>query len=326
MTQSYTDTTIIEQPVGITQPALTDTITLTGFDFTTCSASVLNMRPYSSTTLTINAGSETLSNKTTGSMNTSYQWQAADVATQGLYVAWHTLTLTGGVKQDTPQFFVYLFDPLGAAASGDLCSLMDVRVAAMWETADTDLDQLAALYITEASSVIGRYCDREFAPVSTGVTRRFFLEPWDLGYRVEFAPYDCQSVSSVVLNPEQSAPLTLVGSGATPDYVLEPLTPKYSVYSRLHVTPFLPIFSSFALRFGYPQVDVTGTWGFPSVPAEARIACIQTVRSWLDRSVNATAVTDLADTPRGYFPQSDGAYGLPLSALRLLQGLKRWVP
>jgi len=318
---SVTDTTIIEHFVGLTSPSLLDTITLAGFDFTTVTASKFSMRPYSSSTLTINAASETMSNQTIGSMNTTYNWQVADVGTAGLYVAWHTLTI-GAATQDTPQFYVYLVDPLGVAPSGDLCTLNDVRVAMSLQDGFTDSDPQIALSISMATAAIIQEGGREFAPVSTNLKRRFMVERVP-GAVVHFGPYDLQSASLVQLNPETSSPTTLT---TLQDYSFEPIQSRSGTYKQLRMAPTAPIFSTVAVKYNYALLDITGTWGFPTVPPDIRHGCIETVRSWLDKAVQDYGARDLVDLPRDIIATAAQSYDLPIAALKAVRRWQDWTP
>lgn len=191
-------------------------------------------------------------------------------------------------------------------------------------TSDTTRDAEISDQITRASDAIMRYCDREFAPASTSVTRRFKVDRVP-GAVIELAPYDLRTTSSVSLNPETSSPVALV---ATTDYLLEPLQSISGTYSRIRLAPASPIYSTVSVKFGYALVDVTGSWGFASVPASVAEACMRTVASWMDRAMQGYGGQDsqLGD-PRMLYPGSvDSAYGIPSGALRLLAPWKRWVP
>ncbi len=76
----------------------------------------------------------------------------------------------------------------------NLCLLADVRALMQKKAADTGQDALIATLITNASDAIMRFCDREFAPTSAGVTRTFEF-PWE-GEFVSLAPYDLRAVTA----------------------------------------------------------------------------------------------------------------------------------
>jgi hypothetical protein len=55
-----------------------------------------------------------------------------------------------------------------------------------------------------------------------------------------------------------------------------------------------PALSTFALKFGYAQLQVRGAWGAwdtADVHEEVKRACIVTVAAWLDRAVEEYAST-----------------------------------
>lgn len=207
-----------------------------------------------------------------------------------------------------------------------MCTVADVK-AALEIQSDTSRDGVIQTYITDASAIINRFCERAITPLNvTATTHRFYVDESDMGgYVAEFIPFPLQAVSGagVVLNAESGSGTTLT---ANVDYLLDPLNSVWGIFDRIYIKPTAPVFSQTALNFGRALVDVTGTWGFNAVPPNASTACIQTVRSWLDRGVSQTASADVADLPRGMAPAGDASYALPGSALRLLQPLKRWVP
>ena len=209
-------------------------------------------------------------------------------------------------------------------AAGDLCSRSDVRLALEMPTADTSRDSLIDALITIYSKAICNEVNREFAPVTgsvgTPTTRRFRLE---LGqYRLDLEPYDCQTISSVTLHPESTAPLTLT---VTDQYQGQPVTKPDTVFTSIQFSNLLTgMFTSpTAVRYGYAIVDVAGVWGFASVPEPVKQAAILTVTSAMRRDVSAFAMD--VDEAVQLATERIASYGLPPAARRLLNSYRRHV-
>lgn len=205
-------------------------------------------------------------------------------------------------------------------ANYDLVTVEQVKEALELPSADVDLDQLLPDYITQASRVILDYTKREFAPASTVATRRFKV----IGYKVDLAPYDLQSATQVALHPETDSPTILV-AGANTGYTLQPVSPERGVYQSIQLSGYLIIISQTLMAFGYALMDVTGTWGFPTVPGPVQRACIETVGSWVTRTMPGASNT-------GYgIPASSSAgmttfrndWHIPWSAKKKLDPYKR---
>ena len=107
--------------------------------------------------------------------------------------------------------------------------------------------------------------ERELAPAgSAGEDRRIGYKG---GRTLRLAPWDIRSIESIVVDPDGDSPTTLV---AGTDYIGEPVEQTQGVFDRitlareLHVGPL-----------GVTVVEVTGEWGFPAVPADARTAALR---------------------------------------------------
>lgn len=165
-------------------------------------------------------------------------------------------------------------------SGGALCTLADVRQLMQMNEEDTEQDTIIASLIIQAGDLIKRHTEREFAletdDPEAEITRRFEID-LSLGY-MTFAPYDLQSVTSVVLDPDDTA-TALQGT----DYRLGPLPQRDGVYRTFKLMT--------AQGAGTVEVDITGLWGFPTVPRPVRLACAQTVVTWLRRDVSAFTTT-----------------------------------
>lgn len=207
-------------------------------------------------------------------------------------------------------------------AAGDLCSLSDVRALMEFSSTDTSRDSLISDRITAASAMIRSYTEREFIAVSS-TTRRFAVP---VGASIfDLNPYDLRSASSVQLHPETSSPITL---SANTDYMLLPVTPRYGVYTHLRFGARQPLTGSqFARDFDLAYIDITGTWGFASVPQEARDACIDCVVAWMRRDLSAVSFNGVIDTDQPTFgDRPSSAFTLPYSARQKLDPFRRSLP
>jgi hypothetical protein len=138
-------------------------------------------------------------------------------------------------------------------------------------------------------------------------------------YFLDLAPYDAQSISAASLHPESSSPVALV---ADTDFLMEPTEKREGVYTSAKFYPSTPVFSSFtASRWGFAYVDLTGTWGFPSVPQDVQDVCIKVVVSWMRRDLGVAAAMAASDL--GAVVPPPAAYDLPAFAKRELAGYSR---
>lgn len=194
---------------------------------------------------------------------------------------------------------------LAAAAvpqPGDLCTLADVRAYQQKAVGDTAQDALTQAFITRASRLIMRECQREFSTVGTNPQTRTFRYP-DTGSFLSFAPYDLQATSAVVFNPESTSPLTLDASVG--DYLLLPTEAPEGVYTGMRFSGWKWLGDpTTILRYGFRQVRITGNWGFPAVPPDVVHACVVTVALWLRREVQAFSATFVIDEGRLERPQA----------------------
>lgn len=265
-------------------------------------------------------------------------------ASSGIYTATLTAPTTAGTYVivwdtggGTPEWaaddlLVAYTAASDAAPSGDdLCTLADVRLALELADAATERDDLIAALVTDASRVIARACQRQFAP-QTALTKRFMWErpalarstwqiiPWNAESVVDLAPYDLRTVTSITFHPGTASEFTL----ATGDYLLEPVTPQDGVYTRIRLRRGLNIGVALsAYDFGVVLIDINGDWGFAAVPDVIKRATIITVMSWLRRDVAEFGFNDSA--PPGIAPMASPVYAIPPAAWRLISTYKRWV-
>jgi hypothetical protein len=208
-------------------------------------------------------------------------------------------------------------------AAQDLCTLSDVRASLEIPVADTSRDTLISTLITAASDAIMNDCDREFAPVTASATRRFRID----GLRVDLAPFDLRTVTTMTINPEGSSPTVL---NATTDYQLLPIGAPSGTYTSVQLSGFLAsLYGSATLyAYGYALLDINGAWGFSSVPTDVNRACVITVGSWLRKDVSALLSGSELDLGGGLAPSFPSTMEIPNAARDILgpfYRLQQWV-
>lgn len=201
----------------------------------------------------------------------------------------------------------------------DLITVDEYKTA--YNVEGTNKDAETSVAITVASAAILDEVERELiAPTPATATRRFeFSERGEHGeWVIDLNPSDARAVTAVVLHPETTSPVTLT----TGLWRLQPLNPRYGVYTTIELAKTISPMSSTMVNFGRALVDVTGTWGFPQVPDVARRACIETVRAWIRNDPGNWSQG--GDDPRpegGFLP---GTRAIPPTAMRLLDSLRRY--
>lgn len=301
----------ILQWLGNRSPSLTDTITVDGDAFNLTGATVkFRMRLESSSTLKVDANASVVGDATNG--NVRYDWQAADVDTAGEYVGWWRVTLPGGNVQETDEFAIVV--RAHAPGSANLCSLADVREGLELPAIDRNRDDLIETLIPAASRAISTLCGREFAPAVDDTLRRLEVH----GRVVDLAPWNLRAADTVTLHPESSA----VTLAASTDYTLQPTRKPDGVYDRMILAPDRSLASEHWRRFGFALLDVTGDWGYATVPADVRQAAVTTISSWLRRDVTSLALADLEAFEQAR-PLETGQFSIPAAALRLLSPYRR---
>lgn len=210
--------------------------------------------------------------------------------------------------------------------SRDLATVADVK--ALMQKAGPNAgaqDALIQSLITRVSIKIMRDYAREFVPggvnseAFTAATRTFEY-PWGEQYPgeafVDLRPYDLAVAQPTALvvkaDTDQASPVTL----STEEWRLWPQPPTQGVFMAIKV---LPLNMSVGLvGWRKRQIQITGNWGFSSIPFEATQATAETVIHWITNYPGARRVDQVdsglpAMSPRSY----------PMSALDALNAFKR---
>ena len=200
--------------------------------------------------------------------------------------------------------------PLLAVDPRDLCTVAQVRAARGTASSDTTQDTLVQDYITDASVMIMSEYGQEFAPTTASATRLFELKRGD--EVISLAPYALRTVSAVSIDTDQTSSVTV----STDEYRLGPIPAVDGVYLWMRLRPLSQVLGRIA--YENRQVSITGAWGYPSVPLEAKRACITTVVHWLN--VNTATFPHADDSPDSIAPPKRG---IPNEAREMLKRFKR---
>lgn len=161
-------------------------------------------------------------------------------------------------------------------SSSDLTTLAAVK-AFLKKTGDSgaDDDELQEL-ITSASSVITKYCRRQFVPdAGNPVTHRFRSS----SRIIPFRNFDLQAAATVTLNPQSTSPQVLT---EWTDYELLPLDGDELLGTYTYIKLLRHCWNR-----GHFIVDIDGTWGAATIPPDVAKACDVTVAEWFRSKVAA---------------------------------------
>lgn len=259
-----------EHFVGNRSPSLTDVIRVDDVPFPLTTSTVkLKMRGEGlGTPLKIDAAA-VVTDAPNGAVR--YDWAANDVDTAGEYLAWWEVTLPSGKTQDTPEFSVAMIQHTGLGRA--LCELEDVTAYAPGYTNEPETDTTLNQMILAESFDIMRETGREMKAIFPAADPRRF----DLGSYAVSSRYlrigDAAAISAVSLYDIDNA--TLVTTLPSSAYVLEPkVRAEWEPIRGL----YFPFSAAGAPTFLIGQVlQVTGTWGWPAIPADLREACARIV-------------------------------------------------
>lgn len=169
--------------------------------------------------------------------------------------------------------------------------------------------------INIASLGIIRYAGREFRPLNASTVRTFPMTPDGF---VSFSPSEAQTIALIRANIEGTQPSTL---DATQYQAFT--NPDSGLTSSLQLlwNYYLPAIYVVASNYYGPTVkmqgivEVTGTWGWTSVPPDVKEWCEFQVVQWIRRNSQIRSTAGAADSGETAAP----AYmGLSLSVKRAI--------
>lgn len=196
-------------------------------------------------------------------------------------------------------------------ASQDLATLEEVRRhRQLTDTTNTTQDDLINELITVASDMIMRYTQREFAPTTASEARTYRYDGRGV---VNLAPDDLRSVTQIRIDTDTDSPTTLTST----QYKLHPTRAKDGVYSMVHLINIQNARVTTEVHPVYREVEITGAWGWSSIPAPVKRACIMLVVELLSRT------SDWKNNDMDTF-QGTGGVAMPLHVRTMLTPYRRF--
>jgi len=208
----------------------------------------------------------------------SYTFTAPQTAAAGDYLATFTVTFGGGAVESFPNAGYYLvtINPDAPTTAQEYASPQELSKT-LNLTGTTYADQDIKLALAAAKTAIDLNCGRTFTLGSPGEARTY--RPVSPDYLLID---DVTAVTSVTQN---SATLT-----APTYYTLEQVRVAkplgIAVYDVLRA-PVSSLLGTFGTANGWADVSVTGTYGWPSVPAPIKQATMILASRYLQRSRSA---------------------------------------
>lgn len=256
--------------VGDRQPSITEVIQIDGVAVDLTGSSVaFKMRAVGSTTLKVN-GAATIISAPAGTVR--YDWAAADVDGVGgpLFVCWWDVT-TGGKIQSVGEAVIE-FRAHAPFTTRGLCNRADAMRLVPGYSDNEQTDGILEDLIAAESQTWLTQTGREFAPVASGSSTRSFDVDWAAAAVRTVRVGDANTITTVTTKDQAG---TTIATVAAADRVSlprnrQPWEPIVEVW-------FPPLSAgAITLLSGY-VVDVTGTWGFPAVPDDVRLAVARMV-------------------------------------------------
>lgn len=156
-------------------------------------------------------------------------------------------------------------------ATGDLVTLAQARsYLGNTDPEETDINAELSLLISRVSRLVNRYASREFHSVAGSPTRTFAYEGGGILFLQDRT---LRSVTSIEIDTDEDTPTTLV---ANEDYRLMPVGGDIDgVYTKIQMLVNDPV-----LPKKWREVQITGSWGYASVPADVVEAVLCTIAHW----------------------------------------------
>lgn len=171
------------------------------------------------------------------------------------------------------------------------------------DPSDPTQDDNIRFLINSATTRIIQYADREFKTTTPGtVARTFMMIPNEGGWaEVSFGGGDLQTLTSVVVDNQ----LGQTGQTlSTNQYQLVPVEQWFGVYTGVTFVQYFSTASGYIPRGVRRQATVTGTWGWPAVPADVEHACTESVIEWLQARFEIAAPSNIPGDPGTSFASS----------------------
>lgn len=260
-------------------------------------------------------GNTTLARATSGILETPassgiYTATFTAPATAGQYVVvWDDgATFASEQLQVTTDFFT-----VSAPSAPSLVTVAQVRAYLDKPVGDTAQDSIIADLIVRASQQILKYTDREFVLADGGSNPRTRTHLVQGYWRTRVVPVGDMAAAPTAVAVQDYDGAVIATLNVSTDLETRPLVRRaWEPITHLYMRSTAPL-----LDPTY-RIQVTGTYGFPSVPADVQQATIVTVGTWLRRDVSAFSQTFALDEARIERPQA-----LPQAVQRILDA---WRP
>ena len=247
---------------GNRSPSLADTIRVDGVAFDLTGSTVkFKMRAEGSSTLKVDTAAVVV---LAAAGTVRYDWAALDVDTAGDYLFWWEVTLPSAKTQDTPEFELVISEHVPSSPS------LYVQVEEFKSTIELSgtsfSDEDVKVALRSACRAIDEICGRRFYPDADAAQVRYYSPDnyWTL--------YVDDIVTVTTLKTDDGGDGTFENTWTlNTDYIREPLNAAADSqpFTKLCVHPtgthFFPV--------NFPRsVELTGKFGWPSVPAQVEEA------------------------------------------------------
>lgn len=200
-------------------------------------------------------------------------------------------------------------------------------------TQATDKDDVLTRYINAYSTVIRRYCGRQFFPDPLFVDDEDTADP--VTYMFTYDGNGFLSLQPFELREVEDGGIVVIPSGADSGTVLDPTKPEVTLEPRQRTEEGTYLWMRL-LQFDNPRafpprmntgllstVQITGRWGMVAVPEDVETACLMSVEERFKNPTGARDVNSGALHLSSYVPTRGMPPPLPPLAIAMLENVRR---